>query len=49
MEPRFNYPAAAPDAFKALLDLELYLGKCGLEESLLHLIKLRASQIDGCA
>jgi AhpD family alkylhydroperoxidase len=46
MESRFNYQ---PDSYKALLDLELYLRKCGLEESLLHLIKLRASQINGCA
>jgi AhpD family alkylhydroperoxidase len=49
MEPRFSYASAAPDGFKALLGLEVYLRKCGLEESLLHLIKLRASQINGCA
>src|SRR6202166_5420744 len=49
MEPRLNYAKAAPDGYKAMLGLELYLRKCGLEESLLHLIKLRASQINGCA
>jgi AhpD family alkylhydroperoxidase len=32
-----------------MLGLEDYLHKSGLEESLLHLIKLRASQINGCA
>jgi len=32
-----------------MLGLEQYLHDCGLEESLLHLIKLRASQINGCA
>src|ERR1700688_5269031 len=49
MEPRLNYAKAAPDGYKAMLGLELYLRKCGLEESLLHLIRLRASQINGCA
>ena len=32
-----------------MLGLEKYLHTCGLEESLLHLVKLRASQINGCA
>src|SRR4030088_1824313 len=49
MEPRFSYATAAPEGFKALLGLEVYLRKCGLEESLLHPIRLRASQINGCA
>ena len=49
MQVRFNYPKAAPGAYKAMLGLEQYLKECGLEESLLHLIKLRASQINGCA
>ena len=49
MEARFNYAKAAPGAYKAMLGLERYLEDCGLEESLLHLIRLRASQINGCA
>jgi AhpD family alkylhydroperoxidase len=49
MEPRFNYPKVAHDGYKAMLGLEAYLQKCGLEEKLLHMIKLRASQINGCA
>ena len=49
MEQRFNYFKAAPDAYKAMSGLESYLHGCGLEEGLLHLIKLRASQINGCA
>ena len=49
MQPRLNYTQAAPGAYKAMLGLEEYLHKSGLEESLLHLIKLRASQINGCA
>jgi AhpD family alkylhydroperoxidase len=49
MEQRFNYFKAAPDAYKAMSGLEAYLHECGLEEGLLHLVKLRASQINGCA
>lgn len=49
METRFNYPKSAPGVYKAMLGLEAYLHQCGLEESLLHLIKLRSSQINGCA
>jgi AhpD family alkylhydroperoxidase len=49
MEPRINAFKTAPGAIKAMLGLEQYLHQCGLEESLLHLIKLRASQINGCA
>jgi AhpD family alkylhydroperoxidase len=49
MEQRINYFKAAPDAYKAMSGLEAYLHGCGLEEGLLHLIKLRASQINGCA
>lgn len=49
MEARFNYAKAAAGGYKAMLGLEQYLHECGLEESLIHLIKLRASQINGCA
>ena len=49
MEPRLNYMKVAPGAYKAMSGLEHYLHECGLEEPLLHLIKLRASQINGCA
>ncbi|HKV61199.1 MAG TPA: carboxymuconolactone decarboxylase family protein [Candidatus Acidoferrum sp.] len=49
MEARFNYPKLALGGYRALLGLEQYLHECGLEERLLHLIKLRASQINGCA
>ena len=44
-----EYVKHGPGAIKALSGLELYLAKCGLERSLLHLLKLRASQINGCA
>ncbi len=49
MKPRFDYPRAAPGGYKAMLGLERYLHECGIELPLLHLIKLRASQINGCA
>ncbi|HEX5234451.1 MAG TPA: carboxymuconolactone decarboxylase family protein [Silvibacterium sp.] len=49
MEARFNLFTAAPEAYKALSSLETYLHHCGLEQPLLHLIKLRASQVNGCA
>jgi AhpD family alkylhydroperoxidase len=49
MQARIAYMEIAPDAMKPMLRLEKYLGECGLEPSLLDLIKLRASQINGCA
>jgi AhpD family alkylhydroperoxidase len=49
MEPRLDYFHAAPAAGKAMLDLERYFRKSGLEPSLLELVKMRASQINGCA
>lgn len=48
-EGRLAYHKLAPDGFKHLLALENYLGHCGLEKSLMELVKLRASQINGCA
>ena len=49
MHPRFNFFKAAPDAYKAVSDLENYVQGSGLERRFIHLIKLRASQINGCA
>ena len=46
---RFDYGKVAPGAYHAMSGLERYLHECGMEESLLHLIKLRASQLNGCA
>jgi len=46
---RFNYAKVAPGIYDAMDALDQYLAKCGLEESLLHLVRLRASQINGCA
>jgi AhpD family alkylhydroperoxidase len=49
MEARFHFMKAAPGVYGAMLHLEHYLRDCGLEQPLLHLIKLRASQVNGCA
>lgn len=49
MQERFNGAKVAPGGYKALLGLEQYLHQSGLDEKLLDLIKLRASQVNGCA
>jgi AhpD family alkylhydroperoxidase len=49
MEPRLNYSKILPDGMKTIYELDSYSQNCGLEASLLDLIKLRASQINGCA
>src|SRR6185503_17834018 len=49
MEPRIDFLKVGRGAFEALLGVEKYLHGCGLETTLLDLIKLRASQINGCA
>ena len=47
--PRFNYARDAAGGYKAMLALEAFLHGCGLELGLIHLVKLRVSQINGCA
>ena len=49
MHPRFNFAKASPDSYKAVSALENFVQTCGLERRFIHLIKLRASQINGCA
>jgi AhpD family alkylhydroperoxidase len=46
---RVNYVKVAPEAFRAQRGLENYIHQCGLEPSLIELMKLRASYINGCA
>lgn len=48
MPRRFEYHLSHP-GIQALRDLEVYIHGCGLEPSLLELVKMRASQINGCA
>ena len=49
MEPRLDFYKASPDAIKVMLAFSAGTEKLGLEHSLLELVKLRASQINGCA
>jgi AhpD family alkylhydroperoxidase len=49
MQARLDFYKAAPEGMRALIALEAALGKLGLEPQLLDLVKLRASQINGCA
>ena len=49
MKPRMNFYQAAPETIKALTALEDQVRSSGLEQSLIELVKTRASQINGCA
>jgi AhpD family alkylhydroperoxidase len=49
MEARINYAKVAPGVVEAMVGLSHYLRKSGLDESLVNLVCLRASQINGCA
>lgn len=49
MKPRLQFYAQAPELMKLVVALNAAVDECGLEKSLLHLIKLRASQINGCS
>ncbi len=49
MEERYNPYRTAPEGYRALSGLQRYVNECGLEAPLLELVKLRASQINGCA
>ena len=49
MTQRINAYSAAPEGFKAMIDLQNYVTTCSLEHSLQELVKIRASQINGCA
>jgi AhpD family alkylhydroperoxidase len=49
MQPRLDFYKASPQAAKAMLALEAGVNNLGLDHALLDLVKLRASQINGCA
>lgn len=49
MQPRVNYRKAAPQGLAKLADLQKYVDGCGLEHPLIELVKMRASQLNGCA
>src|SRR5271156_3922597 len=46
---RLDFKTAAPQAYAALSGVERYIQSCGLERKLIELVKMRASQINGCA
>jgi AhpD family alkylhydroperoxidase len=49
MQERIKYSKTAPEAAEILRSLERYITKTSLEPELVELVKLRASQINGCA
>jgi AhpD family alkylhydroperoxidase len=49
MTQRIDYQKASPGAFQAMLAMETYVRRCGLEPALVELVKTRVSQINGCA
>ena len=49
MERRFDYQKFSPEPVQAMRAIEKYIAGCGLDQKFVHLLKLRASQINGCA
>jgi len=49
MTERIDYKKVAPEAYNAMLAIETYVRRSGLEHSLLELVRTRVSQINGCA
>jgi AhpD family alkylhydroperoxidase len=49
MQSRVEHWKIAPGGYKAMLAMETHLRTSGLDHGLLHMIKLRASQMNGCA
>jgi AhpD family alkylhydroperoxidase len=49
MDARLDYRKFNPEPVQALQAMERYIAGCGLDHKLVHLLKLRASQINGCA
>ncbi|WP_395399401.1 carboxymuconolactone decarboxylase family protein [Pseudoduganella sp. UC29_106] len=49
MSQRINYFQQSPELVKKMLDLNNAIQNCAIEESIRHLVEIRASQINGCA
>ena len=49
MEARLDYMKASPEAYKAMVQMEGVVRRSGIDPKLLELIKIRASQLNGCA
>jgi AhpD family alkylhydroperoxidase len=49
MKARLDFRRASPEGMKAMGGLHAFVHDCGLDQTLLELVKLRASQINGCS
>lgn len=49
MQPRIDYRKYAQQPLQSMFALEKYISESGLDPKLVHLVKMRASQINGCA
>lgn len=49
MKPRMNFQAVNPEAYQAMLKLDQYASSTSINPTIKELIKIRASQINGCA
>lgn len=49
MEQRINYSEAAPEAMKLMVEMEKYIASTEIDGKLRELMKVRASQMNGCA
>ena len=49
MQSRLDFYKASPTGTRAMMALEKTISECGLEKPLMELVRLRASQINGCA
>ncbi len=49
MKPRIELQKVSPQAYEAMRGVETYVRQSGLEPALLELVRLRASEINGCA
>src|SRR6185503_17297881 len=49
MKARLDFRKASPAGDKAMMGLHMFVRNCGLDHGLMELVKLRASQINGCA
>lgn len=49
MQARINHRTVNPEAYQTMLKLEKFVNESGLDKKLIELIKIRASQINGCA
>ncbi len=49
MKPRLNIVAVSPAAYRAMAGLEKLISEGSIEPKLVHLLKMRASQVNGCA